>query len=110
MPPRTLLLNITSISINENPEISLWYCRMAYSDYDELGDESNSDEGISEYRASGSAISDFYIAVSSLPADHLTYSPIKANGVIILDLSDITDSEPTIYRDAISGPELKEWI
>jgi hypothetical protein len=43
------------------------------SDYDESGDESNSEDDISEYRASGSAIPNFHIAIPPLPADHSTY-------------------------------------
>jgi hypothetical protein len=46
---------------------------MVYSDYDELGDESNSENDISEYRVSGSAIFDFHIVIFTLSADHLIY-------------------------------------
>jgi hypothetical protein len=108
MPPRTLPSNITSISTNENPEISLWHRRMAHSDYNESGNESNSEDNISEYRVSGSTAPDFHIYIPLLPADYSTYRPIKANGGTILDLSDITDPEPTTYGDAISGPESKK--
>jgi hypothetical protein len=95
----------TQVSQRELDQSKIDEPKINDSDYD----ESNSNNSISEYRASGSAIPNFHIAVPPLPSDHSTYRPIKANEATILDLSNVTNPEPTTYRDAINGPESKQW-